>query len=159
MTISLTFHDLEAAEALALMLFHSSTSEKPKSSRRTSTSKTSSEPSKEPKSRSTRRSTTKSTDDTAPEPEAKTSRRGKSAPSTDAPAPRGARGRRKAAAKSPSKEIKDVELVKAASTLAEATNPSVVMSILEEFGVSSCEKIPQDQRREFLTRMEEATNE
>ena len=49
--------------------------------------------------------------------------------------------------------------MKAASTLAEATNPSVVMSILEEFGVSSCEKIPQDQRREFLTRMEEATNE
>ncbi len=49
--------------------------------------------------------------------------------------------------------------MKAASTLASETTPQVVLDILEEFGVAHCEDIPQEQRREFLGRVEDADSE
>ena len=59
--------------------------------------------------------------------------------------------RRKAKSKSDTDDVKDVDLVKMASTLADASNPGVVSDMLEEFGVSKVHELDGEARREFLT--------
>ncbi len=64
---------------------------------------------------------------------------------------KGVRGRRrKANSASPSDELKDTDLSKAASALADATNPKVVLDLLEEFGVAKVGELEGDARREFV---------
>ena len=58
---------------------------------------------------------------------------------------------RRATAKSPSDELKDTDLSKAASALADATNPKVVLDLLEKFHVSKVGELEGDARREFVT--------
>lgn len=84
-----------------------------------------------------------------PEPTTRRRRRA-SAPSADA-ATTGARGRKRGTATSPSKDVADEDLVKAASALAQATNPQVVKDLLGEFGVAQVQELDGDARREFLT--------
>ncbi len=67
--------------------------------------------------------------------------------------------RRRARTDTPSDEIKDTDLSKAASGLAEATNPRVVLDLLTEFGVSMVSDLSGDARREFLDAVAELTKD
>ena len=72
---------------------------------------------------------------------------------TEPPAPKTAKGRtrkRAGASTSPSDDLKDTDLSKAASALADATNPKVVLDLLEEFGVEKVGELEGDARRAFL---------
>ena len=99
------------------------------------------------------RASSASTDATSEETPEPTTRRRRARTSGDAE-DKGAQGRRRtarAATPSPSDDLKDTDLSKAASGLADATNPKVVMDLLEEFEVTKVGELEGDARREFLT--------
>ena len=77
-------------------------------------------------------------------------RRARSTETSAQDAPAKGRTRRRASAKSPSDELKDTDLSKAASGLADATNPKIVLDLLEEFGVAKVGELEGDARREFV---------
>ncbi len=80
-------------------------------------------------------------------------RRGRKAVAASAP-PEGsasARGRRGKTSAPSTSDIKDADLIKACSTLAQATSPTIVTNLLEEFKVNQVSELEGDARREFLT--------
>ncbi len=118
--------------------------------RKASASETSSEDT-EPKKRRRGRKTTSEPTEPATSSEPEPTKRRRRARSTEAPAETKGRTRRRAsAALSPSDDLKDTDLSKAASGLADATNPKVVLDLLEEFGVTKVGELKGDARREFL---------
>lgn len=66
-------------------------------------------------------------------------------------------GRRRSGTITPSDNIKDADLSKAASGLAAATNPQVTLDLLTEFEVIRVQDLEGDARREFLTAAVEQT--
>ncbi|MEE9598182.1 MAG: hypothetical protein V3V96_15530 [Acidiferrobacterales bacterium] len=106
------------------------------------------EPTKRRRGRKT--TSTKTEPATSPEDDAPARRRRKRGAAEDEKPKR--RGRKK---KDELAKISDSDLVKAASSLAEATNPQVVMDLLEEFGVAQVQQLEGDQRQEFLFSAEE----
>ena len=62
-------------------------------------------------------------------------------------------------AKSPSKEVADIndeDLTKATSQAAQELGPDAVMDVLEQFGVAEIRDLDQGQRAEFVTQLQEA---
>ncbi len=143
--------------------------EKPEPTRRRRSAKTSSaaaETTTEDTSTSTargsrRRKTSIASDEGGQEDKPDPTKRRRRARSTDGSAPETATGRtrKRASAASPSDEIKDTDLSKAASGLAEAANPRVVLDLLTEFGVSMVSDLSGDARREFLDAVAELTKD
>ncbi len=83
-----------------------------------------------------------------PEPTKRGRRR--SSPSTETTTPTSKR-RGTTSRKSSTSDIKDADLIKACSTLAQATSPTIVTNLLEEFQVNQVSELEGDARREFLT--------
>ncbi len=124
-----------------------------KSAKSTRTTRKRSQPSSKAESdgeeKPTRRRRARSTDspaETSTEPAKGRRRRASAASSSEEDKPKRTRRTKKAA----DDELKDMDLSKAASGLADATNPKVVLDLLEEFGVTKVGELEGDARREFL---------
>ncbi len=90
-----------------------------------------------------------SSSDEKPEPTTRR-RRARKTDTSAQDAPAKGRTRRRASAASPSDDLKDTDLSKAASALADATNPKVVLDLLQDFRVSKVGELEGDARREFV---------
>ena len=106
--------------------------------------------SNKPKRRTRRTSPEEATATATREEPKRRTRRGKtSAPLTEPTATGSVRGRRRKASATPpsDRNITDEDLVKSASTLAQATNPACVEAVLDDFNVEHVQDIPNDASR------------
>ena len=102
------------------------------------------------KRRQTSTASDEDSQDEKPEPTTRRRRARSTENNAQIPAAKG-RTRKRASAASPSDDLKDTDLSKAASALADATNPQVVMDLLKKFNVTKVGELEGDARREFVT--------